>query len=89
MKIDIETYYEWEDDDGHARRSSKDDLEEIFGSKNWPEGVTPLYLVVAPSAYICECGMKDMAELIAAYLRTGGGQAKLDAVLVTRELTKN
>lgn len=86
MKVDIETYYEWVNDDGCARRCTKEDLDAEYTGP-WPE-VTPIYLVVTANLYICESSMLDMAELVAEVLRTRGGQTKLEAVAVTRALIK-
>ena len=88
MKIDIHKLYRWENDDGEECINDAEELNDMFGGKEWPE-TTPVYRIVVPRhTYIGEFTQVDVADMIAAFLRTKGGHAKLEALLAVRELAK-
>lgn len=90
MKIEIKTEYIYVDDDGSVRVSNRPALDKRYGygAPNWPD-VEAVYSVQTDLRFICDCESVELAQIIARYFRTKGGQAQLEAYEAVQTLQRN
>lgn len=89
MKITVEEYFEWSDEDGTDRVSTADELNEIFDDEEWPEIIAVVYHVGAGTLYIGSFVEKEVADMVAALLSSKGGRRKIEEVMTVRKLTEH
>lgn len=87
MKVTIENYYRWTDDDDEERIDSE---RELIEKKLDPATMTDsrIFWIVFDGTFIAEFDDLDWAEIALTFFKSKEGRRKIEEVMTVRKLTE-